>query len=145
MDKVKSIAKRYFRVYAHVYYSHLESLQEHHIDKMFYDSFTYYLIFIDMYSLVPSSDLRPLSSLIIRLVPHLRISQQLKEMEEEITPSKEEKPNSEISQNVGKEMKNEDVEKVDWNQILSNTPECDLPESQQGVTEGEEVRNGCMD
>lgn len=52
--------------------SHLETLQQLHIDKMFYDSLTYYLIFVDLYSLVPSSDLRPLTSLIVRLVPDLR-------------------------------------------------------------------------
>lgn len=72
VDKVKSIAKRYFRVYAHIFYSHLEVLRKSGIEKMFYDSLTYFLIFIDMYSLVPSTDLRPLASLVNRLVPKLK-------------------------------------------------------------------------
>lgn len=72
VDKVKSIAKRYFRVYAHIFYNHLEVLRKSGIEKMFYDSLTYFLIFIDMYSLVPSADLRPLASLVNRLVPKLK-------------------------------------------------------------------------
>lgn len=39
---------------------------------MFYDSLSYFLIFIDMYSLIPSSDLRPLAPLVNRLVPDLK-------------------------------------------------------------------------
>lgn len=70
------------------------------------------------------------------------VSQQLKEMEEEMNLNKEEKSESGLEsslQSVPKEIKNDDAEKVDWNQILNNTPECDLPESQRGVTEGDEV------
>ena len=56
--------------------------------------------------------------------------------------NKEEKSKSGLEsslQSVPKEIKNDDAEKVDWNQILNNTPECDLPESHRGVREGDEV------
>ena len=72
------------------------------------------------------------------------VSQQLKEMEEEMNLNKEEKSESGLEsslQSVPKEIKNDDAEKVDWNQILNNTPECTLPESQRGVTGGDEVWN----
>ena len=72
--KVKSIARRYFQVYAHIYHSHLDALRKLGIEKTFFDSVAYYFYFVDMYSLVPIADLRPLACLMYRLVPNLKIT-----------------------------------------------------------------------
>lgn len=72
MDKIRTITKRFFRVYAHIFYSHLDDLRQKGIEKVFYDSLTFFLMFTDNYSLMSPSDLRPLSLLINHLVPGLR-------------------------------------------------------------------------
>lgn len=59
-------------MYAHIFCSHIRVLREKNLDGMFYDSLTFFLFFIDMYSLVPSSELRPISPLVKYLVPDLK-------------------------------------------------------------------------
>ena len=72
VDELKRFSKRCFRVYAHIFCSHIQVLREKNLDGMFYDSLTFFLFFIDMYSLVPSSELRPISPLVKYLVPDLK-------------------------------------------------------------------------
>lgn len=71
MNRMRSIAKHYNRIYAHVYYSHYDSCCLLGMESLFNQSFSFYLTFIDVYSLVSPSDLRPLHSLMNRLVPNL--------------------------------------------------------------------------
>ena len=71
MNRIRSIAKHYSRIYSHVYYSHYDSCRLLGMESLFTRSFSFYLTFIDIYSLVSSADLRPLHSLMNRLVPNL--------------------------------------------------------------------------
>ena len=71
VNKVKSVVKRYFRIYAHIYHSHLNTLKDLKMDTAFLDSLAYFFYFIDVYFLIPLIDLRPLSCAIHQLVPNL--------------------------------------------------------------------------
>ena len=77
MDRIRTITKSLFSVYAHIFYSHLDSLRQKGIEKVFYDSLTFFLMFTDNYSLMSPNDLRPLSLLINHLVPGLRCDSSL--------------------------------------------------------------------
>ena len=83
VDRIRTITKRFFRVYAHIFYSHLDNLRQKGIEKVFYDSLTFFLMFTDNYSLMSPNDLRPLSLLINHLVPGLRLTQLLNQQENE--------------------------------------------------------------
>jgi len=72
VDELKRFSKRCFRVYAHIFCNHIRVLREKNLEGMFYDSLTFFLFFIDMYSLIPSSELRPISPLVKYLVPDLK-------------------------------------------------------------------------
>lgn len=69
---MKSVVKRYFCIYAHIYHSHLSTLKELGMDKAFFDSLIYFFYFIDLYSLIPLADLVPLSCVMRQLVPNLK-------------------------------------------------------------------------
>lgn len=68
---MKSVVKHYFRIYAHIYHSHLNTLKDLKMDKAFFDSLAYFFYFIDLYSLIPLIDLWPLSCVMHQLVPNL--------------------------------------------------------------------------
>ena len=96
VNKVKSVVKRYFRIYAHIYHSHLNTLKDLKMDTAFLDSLAYFFYFIDLYSLIPLIDLRPLSCAIHQLVPNLNITRLLIQEEIETRKPQEEKPVSQL-------------------------------------------------
>ena len=61
-----------FRVYAHIYYSHMTLIDRLALTEQFNFSLTHFLYFIDQFHLIGPSDLRPLRELITQLVPNLR-------------------------------------------------------------------------
>lgn len=62
-----------------------------------------------------------------------------------MNPVHEEKPDTIVVSNdialqgVAAVVKNDEPEKVDWNELLKQAPECGEPASNQGATEGDEV------
>lgn len=67
MPAVKKILSRMFRVYAHIYYNHLEHITKagakEHLDKCF----KHFYYFIDEFKLVGEKELSPLEPLINQL------------------------------------------------------------------------------
>ena len=72
LEKVKNIFRRMFRVYAHIYYSHMTLIDRLALTEQFNFSLTHFLYFVDQFHLIGPSDLRPLRELITQLVPNLR-------------------------------------------------------------------------
>ena len=72
METVKSIFRRMFRVYAHIYYSHMALVNRLALTNQFNFSLTHFLYFVDQFYLMGPNDLLPLRELILQLVPNLR-------------------------------------------------------------------------
>jgi MOB kinase activator 1 len=67
---VKTIFKRMFRVYAHIYLSHFEQMKEIGADAHLNTCFKHFIFFIDEFRLVDEKDLEPLKDLI-----HIRLAE----------------------------------------------------------------------
>eukprot|EP00475_Leptophrys_vorax_P015466 TRINITY_DN217_c0_g1_i3.p1 TRINITY_DN217_c0_g1~~TRINITY_DN217_c0_g1_i3.p1 ORF type:complete len:129 (-),score=31.29 TRINITY_DN217_c0_g1_i3:41-427(-) len=61
---VKTIFKRLFRVYAHIYHSHFEQIKSIGADGHLNTCFKHFIFFIDEFRLVDDQDLEPLKDLI---------------------------------------------------------------------------------
>mmetsp|Transcript_18608 Transcript_18608/g.47288 ORF Transcript_18608/g.47288 Transcript_18608/m.47288 type:complete len:222 (-) Transcript_18608:119-784(-) len=61
---VKTMLKRLFRVYAHIYKVHWDSIKELSSEKEFYTCFKHYYYFVQEFGLVSSSDMKPLATLL---------------------------------------------------------------------------------
>jgi MOB kinase activator 1 len=61
---IKIIMKRLFRVYAHLYYHHLNELKELNVIAHMNTSFKHFIFFVAEFQLIPQEQLKPLSDLI---------------------------------------------------------------------------------
>lgn len=64
---VKNIFKRLFRVYAHFFYHHLQDFKRLGIKEELNTSFAHFSLFNDAFELVSSSQMEPLSDLIVTI------------------------------------------------------------------------------
>lgn len=64
---VKTIFKRLFRVYAHIYYSHFDKISNLGAEAHLNTCFRHFIYFVDEFKLVDSKELVPLKDLIVRL------------------------------------------------------------------------------
>lgn len=69
---VKSIYKRLFRMYGHVYYSHFDQIRAMGAEAHLNASFQHFMYFVLEYHLVEDFELKPLTKLISKLVPGYR-------------------------------------------------------------------------
>ena len=67
-DTVKQIFKRLFRVYAHMYYSHLEKVVNLGAEPHLNTCFKHFVYFIEEFQLVEKRELAPLQELIDSLM-----------------------------------------------------------------------------
>jgi len=63
-DEVRSIFKRLFRVYAHLYYSHFKNVETMGMDAVVYlnTCFKHFMLFVYRYSLIDRKELEPLNA-----------------------------------------------------------------------------------
>jgi len=61
---IKTIFKRLFRIYAHIYHSHFKHIMSLELETHLNTCFKHFIYFIDEYKLVDSKDLAPLAELI---------------------------------------------------------------------------------
>ncbi|XXQ39986.1 Mob1/phocein family [Plasmodiophora brassicae] len=66
---VKTIHKRIFRVYGHVYYSHFEQIKKAGAELQLNSSFQHFAFFACEFGLLHSEDMRPLNKLLAKLLP----------------------------------------------------------------------------
>jgi MOB kinase activator 1 len=64
MKKISPIYKRLFRIYAHIYHSHLEQIQALDERLAFDISCKHFIVFSKEFSLIDQNSLAPLSDLI---------------------------------------------------------------------------------
>jgi MOB kinase activator 1 len=67
-EHIKTIFKRMFRVYAHIYYSHYKDAQKLQVDRHLNTSFKHFMLFILEFDLVDKKELAPLKSTIAELI-----------------------------------------------------------------------------
>ncbi|KAI8925652.1 Mob1/phocein [Entophlyctis helioformis] len=65
---VKTIMKRLFRVYAHLYHSHFQQFAELHADAHLNTSFKHFVYFVHEFALIDKKELAPLEDLIKTLL-----------------------------------------------------------------------------
>ena len=70
-DIVKDIFRRLFRVYAHIYHSHMPFITSLQLDSQFFFSLKHYLHFVNQFSLVSPIDLLSLRDVVLNLTPDL--------------------------------------------------------------------------
>ncbi|OHT09879.1 mps one binder kinase activator-like 1 [Tritrichomonas foetus] len=63
-DIIKQISKRLFRVYAHIYYHHLEDVRNAGVEPHFNTAFRHFYAFISEFKLVPPQEIEPLNQVI---------------------------------------------------------------------------------
>ena len=61
---VKTIFKRLFRVYAHIYYHHIDDVRTEGVEAHFNTAFRHFYSFVHMYKLIPAQELEPLRQII---------------------------------------------------------------------------------
>jgi len=69
--KVQTIFKRYFRVYAHIYHSHLKDVESIHATPHLNTCFKHFIYFVQYWKLVEPKELAPLEMVIKKLAPDL--------------------------------------------------------------------------
>ena len=74
---MRSIFRRLFRVYAHVYYYHYERVQQNNYESHLNTCFKHFVLFVLEHRLMPRAELKPLEALIEWMCPdawsgHLR-------------------------------------------------------------------------
>ena len=68
---MKDIFRRLFRVYAHIYHSHMPFIYSLQLDGLFFFSLKHYLHFVNQFSLVSPIDLLSLRDVVFELTPGL--------------------------------------------------------------------------
>lgn len=63
-DIVKQIFKRLFRVYAHIYYHHLDDVRSLDMEASFNTAFRHFYCFVKEFDLIPQAELEPLKQII---------------------------------------------------------------------------------
>ena len=64
VSMIKTIFKRLFRVYAHIYHSHFQMILALGLEYHLNTCFKHFIFFIDEFALVEEKELAPLSELI---------------------------------------------------------------------------------
>jgi len=64
---VKTIFKRLFRIYAHIYYSHVKEIIDLGVEAHLNTAFKHFYLFIKEFDLVEKKEMAPLSDLIARI------------------------------------------------------------------------------
>ena len=67
LKTVKSIYRRLFRVFAHIYYSHMHQVEELGLEAHLNTSLKHFVFFVREFNLIPSSELAPLHLIIDQL------------------------------------------------------------------------------
>ncbi|EPY33904.1 maintenance of ploidy protein MOB1 (MPS1 binder 1) [Strigomonas culicis] len=67
-DKVKSIFRRLFRIYAHIYYSHFSKIRELQEESHLNTAFKHFMFFVWEFDLIPKDELSPLKDLLVNLM-----------------------------------------------------------------------------
>ena len=67
MKTVKDIYRRLFRVFAHIYHSHMTQVEELGMEAHLNTALKHFVYFVREFNLVPSSELEPLRSVINQL------------------------------------------------------------------------------
>lgn len=65
----KTLMKRLFRVYAHIYYQHFADVEALAEEPHLNTSFKHFILFVHEFGLVSPKELAPLQELINRLLP----------------------------------------------------------------------------
>ena len=68
LSVVKTILKRLFRVYAHMYHSHFRQIVALELEPHLNTSFRHFILFVQEFSLVDDKELAPMKELIDRIV-----------------------------------------------------------------------------
>eukprot|EP00032_Breviata_anathema_P000939 JZ551029.1.p1 GENE.JZ551029.1~~JZ551029.1.p1 ORF type:complete len:210 (+),score=65.41 JZ551029.1:96-725(+) len=68
LNTVKTIFKRLFRVYAHIYYHHLQDIMDQGAEAHLNTCFKHYYFFVSEFQLVEKGELTPLKELIDNLI-----------------------------------------------------------------------------
>uniref|UniRef100_A0A7E4VCC9 MOB kinase activator-like 1 n=1 Tax=Panagrellus redivivus TaxID=6233 RepID=A0A7E4VCC9_PANRE len=71
---VKTIAKRIFRVYAHVYHEHFDLISNLKSTEHLNTSFKHFMLFVQEFKLIEPTDLEPLQALINELIPSMLLN-----------------------------------------------------------------------
>ncbi|KAI6206955.1 hypothetical protein M3Y94_00974200 [Aphelenchoides besseyi] len=69
MTIVRTIMKRLFRVYAHIYHAHFDYIEQLKAIEHLNTSFKHFILFVQEFKLIDTSQLAPLSDLIEKLTP----------------------------------------------------------------------------
>ena len=70
-DVVNDIFRRLFRVYAHIYHSHMPFICSLQLDSQFFFSLKHFIHFVDQFSLVSPIDILSLRDVLFELTPNL--------------------------------------------------------------------------
>lgn len=66
---IRTIFKRMFRVYAHIYHSHAAELEANNEHQHFNTCFKHFILFVHEFKLVDEAELRPLEKIIQQIIP----------------------------------------------------------------------------
>eukprot|EP01137_Pigoraptor_chileana_P002961 Opistho-2@42492 len=66
-EMIKTIFKRLFRVYAHIYYTHYKAIEKQSEEKHLNSCFKHFILFVEEFSLIDKKELAPLASIISKL------------------------------------------------------------------------------
>ncbi|KRX52925.1 Serine/threonine-protein phosphatase 2A catalytic subunit beta isoform [Trichinella sp. T9] len=67
MEVARTIMKRLFRIYAHIYYQHFENVERLKEEAHLNTSFKHFILFVQEFNLIEDKDLQPLQEVIERL------------------------------------------------------------------------------
>jgi len=68
---IKTIMKRLFRIYAHIYHEHFDHVKQLNAIEHVNTSFKHFILFTQEFKLVENKDLTPLADLIQKLTPSI--------------------------------------------------------------------------
>ncbi|VDN57893.1 unnamed protein product [Dracunculus medinensis] len=69
MQIAQTIMKRLFRIYGHIYYQHIETIEHLNAIEHLNTSFKHFMLFVHEFKLIESKDLAPLQEIVDRLAP----------------------------------------------------------------------------
>lgn len=61
---IKTIFKRIFRIYAHIYHHHYQAFTESNVEALLNTSFKHFIYFVQEFHLITEKDLEPLEQII---------------------------------------------------------------------------------
>ncbi|KHJ42301.1 Mob1/phocein family protein [Trichuris suis] len=67
VEVVRTVMKRLFRIYAHIYYQHFEDVERLKEEAHLNTSFKHFILFVKEFNLIEEKDLQPLQDVIERL------------------------------------------------------------------------------